>query len=235
MTCTLQLTGNVSVGGGACVCAGAGAQPSSKTMGLSFSCAGTIYGAITSTDCPTSIAATSFIELPGSDSIGRFELLSFKSNAAMTLRIGAAAATILGAGGTFPTGFSGGEAFDFTVDGVNIAGTFTAAAQNIGDVVNELNQAAVGAGFAYLPFAADVSGQVSVTGQETGSDGSVVVNTANATIGFPTAGQSVTGGGSDMVVNGLALIQFNSTDAPTRIQVKGTGQIEVLAAGTAPS
>jgi hypothetical protein len=43
------------------------------------------------------------------------------------------------------------------------------------------------------------------------------------------------GEGSDVDVNGLFMTQFNSSGAPTRIQVSGSAQIEVLAAGSAPA
>ena len=235
MTCSVQLTGSVSVGG-SCGCAGfsSNGSPSSKTMGLSFSCAGTSYGAVNSSDCPISINTTEFIALPGSDAVGDFQLLSLKSSSAVTLRIGAAAATLLAVGGSYPTGFSGGEAFSLTIDGTVVSGTFTVAAQNIGDVVNELNQAAISAGLTYLPFSADVSGQVRATGQASGSDGSVRVNVTTSEIGF-TAGAEAIGSGEDVDINGLFLVQFSSVSAPTNIQIKGSAQIEVLIAGAAPS
>lgn len=236
MTCSVTLTGNVSVGG-ACGCTGftgGNSTPSSKTMGLSFSCAGTTYGAVNSSDCPITINTATFIELPGSDAVGDFQLVSIKSSALVTLRIGASAATVSGVGGSFPTGFSGGEAFDFDIDGVSVAGTFTVAAQSITDVLSELNQAAVAAGLAYLPFSASTSGQITVTGLATGSDGSVVVNTTIAALGF-TAATTVFGSGDDLAVSGLFLSQFNSTTAPTRIQIMGTAQVEILLAGAAPS
>lgn len=236
MTCTVQLVGSVSVGG-SCGCTGftaGGSAPSSKTMGLSFSCTGTTYGAVNSSDCPININTATFIELPGSDAVGDFQLVSIKSSSLVTLRVGAAAATVSGVGGSFPTGFSGGEAFDFDVDGTNVAGTFTVAAQNITDVLSELNQAAIAAGLAYLPFTASTSGQVTVTGVATGSDGSVVVNTTIAALGF-TAATTVFGSGDDLAVNGLFLSQFNPTSAPTRIQIMGIAQVEILLAGAAPS
>jgi hypothetical protein len=204
-------------------------------MGLAFSCAGVTYGAVSSTDCPVAIAAADFVELPCSDSVGNFQLLSLQTSAPMTLRVGAAGATLLGAGASYPTGFSGGEAFGFVIDGTTVAGSFTAGAQTLGDVVGELNQAAVGAGLTYLPFTSDVSGQVRVTGAETGEDGSVSVSVAQAGIGFPSTSASAVGSGDDTAISGLYLVQFDPTSAPTRIQVKGNGNIEVLAAGNAPS
>jgi hypothetical protein len=204
-------------------------------MGLAFSCAGVVYGAVASTDCPVALSAADFVELPCSDSVGNFRLVSLHSSAAMTLRVGASGATLLGAGASYPTGFSGGETFGFVIDGVTVAGSFTASAQTLADVVSELNQAAVAAGLAYLPFTADATGQVRVTGVKTGDDGSVSVSVAQAGIGFPSTSASAVGGGDDTVISGLYLVQYDSTNAPTRIQVKGTGNLEVLVAGNAPS
>jgi hypothetical protein len=203
-------------------------------MGLSFSCAGTNYGAITSTDCPVSINTTTFIDLPGSDSVGQFQLLSLKSNGAMTLRIGAAEASLIAVGGSYPTGFSGGQAFGFSIDQVAVTGTFLVGDQSISQVVTRLNQAAISAGLTYLPFTADVTGQVRITGKQTGLDGLILVTVTNATIGF-VANAAAEGEGSDLTVNGLFMAQFDTITAPKRILIKGNGQVEILAAGSAPS
>jgi hypothetical protein len=148
------------------------------------------------------------------------------------LRIGAAPAQVLGSGGSFPTTFSGGETLAFTVDGTAVAVTFTAAAQSAANVASEINQAAIAAGLTFLPAAVQSSGQLSLTGSATGVQGSVEVTAGNATIGLPTA-DLVRGAGEDVRVNGTALLQFDASNPPSRIQVSGSAQIEVLSAGAA--
>lgn len=93
-------------------------------------------------------------------------------------------ATLLGSGGSFPTGFAGGEAFSFRVDGTLVAGTFLDADESLQQVVNRLNAAAMLAGLGFVPFEV-VSGQIRLSGNLATSVGKVEVVTANATIGFP--------------------------------------------------
>ena len=92
-------------------------------------------------------------------------------------------ATLLGAGGTFPTAFVGGEAFSFKVDGVTVAGTFLSGDQSAAQCAQRLNAAAVLAGLAFLPFAVE-GGQIRVSGANASLAGKVEVVTVNAAIGF---------------------------------------------------
>lgn len=94
------------------------------------------------------------------------------------------AATLLGAGGTFPTNFAGGEAFSFEADGVAITGTFLVGDQSLQACVNRINAAAMLAGLAYVPMTV-VGGQMRITGALASEAGTVDVLVANATIGFP--------------------------------------------------
>ncbi len=232
----LTLTGQIVVGGQGCGC-----DAGNTTLrGLSFACPYSTFAAVASTDCPVGIATPgavgdSFVELPVSDSIGEFLLLSVKSSAPVVLRIGAGAAELAGASGTFPTGFVGGETFSVAVDGVSVPVVFTSAAQSALQVALQVNQAALAAGLAYLPMSVSSNGQLKLAGSKTGVQGSLDILTANAAIGFASAAAESVGAGEDLRVNGLALLQFDASDAPERIQISGSAQVEVLAAGSAPS
>lgn len=237
--CLLALTGQISIPGDSCGCPPGAGTSSNKTQGLSFACGNKVFGAVKSTDCSVQVTTAgavgaAFVELPVSSGFSAIELLFVDSGSStIQLRIGAAGATLAGIGGTFPTGFSGGEAFSFDIDAVTVAGTFTVAAQTAANCVTELNQAAVAAGFTIMPFSVAASGQIQVDGQLTGAQGSIIVNTANATIGFAVAALTVFGAGEDINVSGVFLNQFPATPALTRVQVSGSAQISVLVAGQA--
>ena len=94
-----------------------------------------------------------------------------------------AAATLLGAGGAFPTGFAGGELFTAVIDGTTVATTFTVAAQLVQDVVNEINAAAMLAGLGFVPASVE-GGQIRINGALVNATGEVEVSVVNATIGF---------------------------------------------------
>ncbi len=238
-TCSLTLSGQILVGGPGCGCSGS--DLSQKLVGLGFACSGQIYQAIGGTDCAVPIATAGavgdvFQELPNVSSIGGFQLLALKTSAKVMLRIGAAPAELLGSGGTFPTLFSGGQTFAFDVDSVSVPVVFQAGDQTAAQVVSRINQAAIAAGLTFLPAFVQTNGQVGLRGTRTGLTGFVDVTTANATVGFPSsvapAGYA-SGEGSDVLVNGLTLMQFDPSSPPERIQISGSAQIEVLAAGLA--
>ncbi len=237
MTCSLTLKANLVIGDScATSCStGCGNGSSQKITPLSLGC-GVAYGAVSSTDCPVNVATTgalgsAYTELPGISGISEVLFLSVKTTATVWLLIDGAPAEIQLAGGSYPTGFAGGEAFDFDVDGVSIAGTFTVAAQTVDQVAAELNQAAIGAGLSFLPFSV-VGGQLKISGSVVGPDGAVAINTAVAAIGAAGT-ESAVGAGEILKVSGLALLQFDSATAPSKIYVSGTSSIEVTAAGAA--
>lgn len=236
MACQLTLQGNVVVGGHGCGCDGG----SQKIQGLSFACPQTLFQGIGGTDCAVQIITPgapgdNFVELPGSGMVGTYQLLIVRTTAPVVLRVGAAPAELLGVSGSFPTSFAGGETFAVTVDGVAVAATFTSGDQSAAQVAARVNQAAIAAGLTFLPVSVQTNGQLRIRGLKTGVDGSLDITTANATIGFPSAAAEAIGGGVDQDVNGLLVQQFPSSAAPTRIQISGSAQVEVLAAGTAPS
>jgi len=112
-------------------------------------------------------------------------------------------ATLLGAGASFPTGFAGGEAFSFKVDGVAVAGTFLIGDQTLQQVVNRLNATAMLAGIAFVPFVVE-GGQIRMSGAVASLTGKVEVLTANATIGFPSVTSDL---GTDPIL-GVAPMQL---------------------------
>ena len=236
MGCLVSLTGKVIVGGGNdCGCSGSGAP--SKQQPLELACPGKQYPATVSTDCPTQVQTfgspgAEFVDLPGTSALGNMQLLVVRTRASMVLRVGAAPALLVGASGTFPTGFAGGETFAFTVDLTPVPVVFTAAAQTAAQVAQEINQAAIGAGLSFLPARVMTNGQLELTGLATGLQGSLAVTTANAVIGFPSIATAV-GAGRDHKINGLFIAQYDNDDAPTRVQISGQGYVEALAAGAA--
>jgi hypothetical protein len=236
-SCSLQLSGTLIVGGDGCGCGEGAGQ---KIQPLAFACSSTYYGAIASTDCAQQVLTAGAIgdnwaELPIAGALGAFHLLFVKSNAPIRLRIGADAAELAGAGAVFPHVFAGGETFAFDVDGVSVPVSFTAGSKTAAVVAQVINQAAIGAGLSFLPASVGTDGQLRLRGLKTGSQGSVDITTALAAIGYASADAEALGEGSDVDVNGLFMTQFNTSGAPTRIQVSGSAQIEVLAAGSAPA
>jgi hypothetical protein len=234
--CGLQLQGALIVGGaGGCGCS-SGAD--TKVVNLALACAAAFFGAVASTECAQAVSTAgalgdNWVELPVSEAVGGIQFAYVKTTAPVMLRIGAAPAELAGASGAFPTGFVGGETFAFTVDGVAVATTFTSGAQSALQVATQINQAAVGAGLAFLPASVQTNGQLMLRGLKTGSQGSVDITTANATVGYPSASGFAEGEGQDIPVSGLFLNQFDQLTAPERIQISGVASVEVLLAGSA--
>lgn len=174
-----------------------------------------------------------FVDLDILDGFTAIELLAVRTSAKLFLRIGAAPALVAGVGGTFPTGFGGGETLELAIDGGgSFTTTFDAADQSAAQVAARINAAAALAGLATPRATVNTSGQLAITGVETGDDGSVQVvgGTALATLGL-TAGTTL-GAGADVAVQGEGFWQFpRDTDAPARIQVSGQGTISILAGG----
>lgn len=230
MSTQLELRGSLSIGGPCASGNGCGASGSTCAVDVSLKCPTESYAAVVQGD--VSIATTPFVDLELLEQLVAVQYLQVKSSSPVTLRIGAAAAVVTGVGGTFPTGFAGGETLDLSIDGTVVNVVFTAAASSASDVAVEINQAAVAAGLSFLP-AAVVNGQIQITGTATGSDGSVSVTggTGAGTLGL--TGLSDTGDGADVPVDGMFLAQFGrDASAPQRVQVSGTASLEIVAAGT---
>lgn len=235
MTCSVELQGTLAVGGG-CGCSGDGSG-SSASKSLSLGCSGVVFGQVGETPCPVTIQTAGapgdvFVDLPGTAGLGSSQLLFVKTNAPMVLRIGAAPAELPGSGASFPVVMVGTEVLGFEVDAVSVSAAFDAGSTTAQSAASQINQAAIAAGLTYLPASVSSSGQLLLTGQKTGWQGTVEITTALASVGFAALSDAV-GEGADLPIYGLSLNQFSSTGAPTLVQISGIGQVEVFAAGAA--
>lgn len=242
---SLTLKGSLEVGDFACAI---GCPPSALTdrhvLTLSLKdCLKKFFVSIVETPVPIQIATVgavgaAFDDLSLLDEIGTIELLFLRTSAPVVARIGAGPAILVGTGGTFPTGFSGGETFTLTIDGTAISVTFTAGASTAQDVANEINAAAALAGVATPRATVAASGQLSINSILTGTQGTVVVTggTGAGTIGYAGTPSAV-GTGEDVPVDGIFLVEFGREGAtpapPQRVQLSGQANVTVLAAGTA--
>ena len=196
------------------------------------------YESVISTAQPLQILTSgnpgdNFVDLDVLEGFTAIELLAAKTTSKMVLRIDAAPALLEGSGGTFPTGFVGGELLVLSFDGgSSFTTTFTVAAQSAQDVANEINAAAALAQIATPRATVATSGQLQLQGVLTGPQGMVTVvsGTALGTLGLTTG--TTLGTGADVFVQGDFLVMFpRDTDAPARIQVSGQGGISLLAGG----
>ncbi len=107
-----------------------------------------------------------------------------------TLGGGLATAGLLDAvGAAFPTGFLGGETFDFEVDGTLINVIFLVGDQTLTQVINRINSFCALAGFA-TPIASSNAGQLRLRSPTTGTTSSIEIigGTSLVTLGLPVAG-----------------------------------------------
>ena len=170
----------------------------------------------------TVAAGTTNLSLDLGD-VAEVRLIYIESNLEIEVSFGGGAATaasVLGAGGTFPTGFAGGETLLFEVDGGGlITCTFDAADQSAQQVVNRINACLALNG---QPCGASVDGgEVRLTSPTTGATSEVDIQGGT---GIATIGLSVT------VVNGV-----NANPGTSNIRVQrpadatGSGADEVKA------
>lgn len=234
----LILSGWLQPGGDGCGCA-SGANGGSRK--LAFACGSEYYQTIVATESPiriqtAGILGQTFQDLDILDQLDAIEFLYLTSDQPVMIRIGAREAQILGTSIAFPVNTVGGETFIVEIDGVSF--TYTAPAgsfANMAALANALNGAAAAAGLPTPRFTAPAATPTSllISGSETGSLGEVVVGngTLNAQIGF-TNGQVALGSGSDVSFQGLWMTQFQRyPSAPERIQISGSANVSVLAAG----
>jgi len=242
MASSVKLHGSLSVGGDACVsgCGGGGSGGKQIVPLQLSSCSAEFFEAVVQLPTPFAISTAGavgdqFEDIAALASLSRVELLLVTSTAGIQLRIGAASPVVVGSGGTFPTGFAGGETLVLTVDVLSFTTTFDAADQTAAQVASRINAAAALAGVASAIATVDAtSGELTLTGILTGSQGVLSVDggTAVATLGL-TVG-STSGAGADVAVNSLFLTKFGrGTLAPARVQVSGTANLTILAAGLA--
>lgn len=230
----IEIVGQIIAGANGC---GGCSGDSTKVQALALGCAQAYSGAVVSTDVPLQISSPlAFVDLPLLEQLGAIEFLFMKTTAPLLVRIDAHEAELLGIGGVFPTGFVGGETFQFEVDAfapVNVA--FLVGDQSAAQVAARINAAAMLLGYTFLPASVDTSGQLKLKGVATGAEGSIDVTggTAQAALGFTAiTNDTAEGEGRDEPIGGMFLVEFEKARAPTRIQVKGTSsQVTLMAAG----
>lgn len=235
---SISLSGVLSIGGDACGgCATLGGGSSSSRALALGPCGDAYYQSIVQTGGALSIATpgaigAAFEDLDLLGDLAAIEFLYAKVRGPLILRIGADVARLLGVGGTFPTGFAGGETLTLEIDGVAVSVVFDIADQTVAQVVARINAAIAFAGLP-APLARVTSlSQVSIESVNTGPEGTVEVTggTGAATLGLTG---SAVGSGQDQRVEGLFLAQYDKSAPPARVQVSGSGTIELVAAGRA--
>lgn len=239
--CGLDISGQIAVQDGCSgvsqSCGGSGSPQ--KLQPIALSCVGRTYQSVVSTDCPIAISSPSdFVSVPLLDQVASLEFLFLQTNSPLALRLNGVAAALEGVGGVFPTTFAGGETLIADVDGgASVTTTFDVADQSAAQVAARINAAFALAGLP-LPATVAASGQVLLSGVLTGPEGSVNVTggTAQAALGFTAStNDAAVGTAQDVTINGLWMAEFGSTDAVTRVQMRGSvSQVMILAAGTAP-
>jgi hypothetical protein len=119
--------------------------------------------------------------------------------------IAATAAQVDAAGGSYPTGFAGGETLTLAVDNIATPVTFLVGDQSITAVINRINAAVALAGLA-TPVASNNGGQLRLTSPTTGSLSEIDVQggTSLVTLGFAVTdvfGGNATPGTSNVSVH----------------------------------
>jgi hypothetical protein len=242
MSTSIALVGTLSIGGDLCgPCSPLGGGSSQNVRAISLGpCGidGDYYQSVVTTGAALVIATAgaigdTFEDLDLLEDLTAIEMLYVKTRGPLILRVGAAAARILGSGGTFPTGFAGGETLNVDIDGTSVPVVFAVGDQSAAAVVARINAAAALVGLPTPRASVHANGQVQIDGVLTGPQGSVEVTggTGAATLGL--SGSEAVGSGSDFRINGLALLQFDKAAPPSRVQVSGSGTLELVAAGRA--
>lgn len=240
MSQTVSIEGVLRAGAALCPSNGQAADQCTRALALNGSCPGQgvqYGGCIVATPRANTAGAVGaeFERIECLEELATTELLYINTNSTtFAFRIGAAPATALGVGGTFPTGFSGGEVLTWVVDGTTVTTTFDAADQTAEQCAARINAAAAFTGLT-TPRVTATTGQLEFTGEATGRDGSNVFSgTAAATLGLdnPTLTPSA---GEDVFVSGLWVHQFPRGAGPSRIDVSGVGSFDIVAAGTVPT
>ena len=117
MTCSLDFTGAIKIPAST-----PGLSSSAgKEVPLQFAVNPRQFDRVVSTDCPYTVAsAAAFTRLPLSDEMTTVEFVALAVLLSGTAEILIGdKPTILGAGGTFPTGFAGGETYTFELQTYN--------------------------------------------------------------------------------------------------------------------
>lgn len=137
----------------------------------------------------TLAAGESNVVLPFGD-VANARLVYVEATGPFTLTPGGVLATsaqVDGVGGSYPTGFVGGETLTLEVDNVAIAVTFDAADQTLDDVINRINAAAALAGLSdgsnpALPARTNGGSQLRLLSPTTGPTSEVDIQAATASV-----------------------------------------------------
>lgn len=236
---SITLRGSLEVSG-SCVSGCSTGSSDRHVLALAFSeCGSRIFDAIV--EAPSVRIATAgavgqaWEDLGVLESLSQIELLFLQVlyGAQAMIRIGAAPAELLGAGGVFPSGFGGGETLNVTIDGTALAVVFDVADQSAAQVAARINATAALAGLTHMPASVDASGQLLLTGVLTGAQGAIAITGGSGAAAIGYAGTpSAAGEGADVSLQGIYLAEFwRYPDAPTRVQISGNATIKLLAAG----
>lgn len=173
-----------------------------------------------------------FVDVDVLGDFSAIEFLYMESSSALIVRIGAAAATLTGTGGVFPTGFAGGETLTLTIDGTAVSVAFLSGDQTAAQVVARINAACAMASLATPRATVATSGQITISGILTGPQGTVEITggTGASDIGFGGT-PSAEGSGEDVRFSGLFLVEPDRNAAPYRIQLSGQANVLIVAAG----
>jgi hypothetical protein len=237
MTKQIEVTGSLSIYGDCC--GGSGGGQTTKQLGLGApGCASSQQYQAAVSECielNTGVPGSAGVDIHCLDALTAIYLLYLRTSQHVVLRLYAVPASAVGNGGAYPTGFAGGETLITTIDGTVVTTTFTAAAQLLIDVINEINASMALAGIA-TPRASAENGQLRIDGVETGASGTLsFAGTGAAQLGMDPGSNPtiVDAQGQDIDVQGLYISEFPRTgsNAPTAAQISGTATVEVVAAG----
>lgn len=237
MAKTIDLSGALNITPDACGCGSTGQTVKQVGLGAPGCCSSQQYQASVceGVELDTGVPGTTFVDLHCLDALTTIYLLYLRCSQAIKLRLYAVAASAIGVGATYPTGFAGGETLITTIDGVAVTTTFLVGDQTLAQVVARVNAAMALAGIA-TPRASESGGQLRIDGVATAVNGAVgtlsFTGTGVATLGMDVA-TIVAAQGQDIDVNGLCVIEFPRTGnvAPTAAQISGTATVDVVAAG----
>lgn len=145
----------------------------------------------------------------------------------------AAAATVTGVGGTYPTTFAGGETLTLGYDGAaNFVTTFQSGDQSLAQVVSRINA------FAGFTFADQNGGQLRLTGIQKGTGGQVRVVSGStgvlANLGLTAANTAGTGNVANILAVTFTEVQtvVQGAIAGTKVELDAQGSLRVSNTGT---
>lgn len=231
MACSVELTGKMVINSGACGSSCSGSSTGTKVQNFGLSCAvGTSYDAVQSSDCKVFTATNNLFQpLPNSENFSEIQLLSVLSDTSYTLRLNAAPAVLVAVGGSYPTGFQGGEGILFRVNTTQVVGWFTVDDQTVTDVVRRINSGLALAGADGIAQAVERSGQVAIVTTGTGPDQYLEMITGSVQLGLIEE-TTASGSATDIPAAGNFFTQFGTGEV-TSVEIKINGQLSTVVAG----